>query len=92
LESYSFDKCFIGVNGIHIDYGYTTPDPEEALIKQTAMKLSRQAFILADHSKLNESTFAKIADLQEATIIIDEIDEELLALYEAKTTVEVVKK
>lgn len=91
LQQYSFDKCFIGVNGVHIDFGYTTPDPEEAIIKQTAIHLSQQAFVLADHSKLNESTFAKIAPLQEATMITDETDEELLAMYEAKTTVEVVK-
>lgn len=92
LENYSFDKCFIGVNGIHLDFGYTTPDPEEAMVKSLAMKLSRQAYVLADHSKMNESTFAKIADLQDATIITDELDDELLELYEAKTAIEVVKK
>jgi len=92
LEHYSFDKCFIGVNGIHLEYGYTTPDPEEAMVKSLALKLSRQAYVLADHSKMNESTFAKIADLQDATIITDELDDELLELYEAKTTIEVVKK
>ncbi len=92
LESYSFDKCFIGANGIHLDYGYTTPDPEEAMVKRLAMKLSQHAYILADHSKLNESTFAKIADLEEATLIVDELDEELLELYEAKTAIEVVKR
>ncbi|MBB5325463.1 DeoR family fructose operon transcriptional repressor [Anoxybacillus tepidamans] len=92
LENYSFDKCFIGVNGIHLEYGYTTPDPEEAMVKSLAIKLSRQAYVLADHSKMNESTFAKIADLQDATIITDELDNELLELYEAKTAIEVVKK
>ena len=34
LEQYRFDKCFMGVNGIHSQFGYTTPDPEEAMIKQ----------------------------------------------------------
>ncbi|ANB61305.1 DeoR/GlpR family DNA-binding transcription regulator [Anoxybacteroides amylolyticum] len=92
LEHYSFDKCFIGVNGIHLDFGYTTPDPEEAMVKSLALKLSRQAYVLADHSKMNESTFAKIADLEAATIVTDELDDELLALYEAKTAIEVVKK
>ncbi|MBB3905836.1 DeoR/GlpR family DNA-binding transcription regulator [Anoxybacteroides rupiense] len=92
LENYSFDKCFIGVNGIHLEYGYTTPDPEEAMVKSMAIKLSRQAYVLADHSKINESTFAKIADLPAATIITDELDEELLEQYEAKTEVKVVTK
>ena len=40
LEQYRFDKCFMGVNGIHSQFGYTTPDPEEAMIKQLAISLS----------------------------------------------------
>lgn len=42
LELYRFDKCFMGVNGIHPEFGYTTPDQEEAFIKQTAISLSRR--------------------------------------------------
>jgi DeoR family transcriptional regulator, fructose operon transcriptional repressor len=41
---------------------------------------------------MNESTFAKIADLEEATLITDELDEELLTQYESKTAIEVVTK
>src|SRR4051794_12906122 len=40
LEQYRFDKCFMGVNGIHTQLGYTTPDQEEAMIKQQAINLS----------------------------------------------------
>ena len=36
LKNYRFDKCFMGVNGIHPQFGYTTPDQEEAVIKQFA--------------------------------------------------------
>uniref|UniRef100_C5DAK0 Transcriptional regulator, DeoR family n=1 Tax=Geobacillus sp. (strain WCH70) TaxID=471223 RepID=C5DAK0_GEOSW len=92
LKSYSFDKCFIGANGVHYEYGYTTPDPEEAMVKYTAMQLSQKAYVLADHSKLNESTFAKIAELHEATLITNELAEEWLEPYKAKTAVEVVTK
>jgi DeoR family transcriptional regulator, fructose operon transcriptional repressor len=92
LQSYSFDKCFIGANGVHYEYGYTTPDPEEAMVKHTAMRLAQKAYVLADHSKLNESTFAKIADLHEAILITDQLDEEWQELYKAKTAVEVVAK
>ncbi|MCH1625926.1 DeoR/GlpR family DNA-binding transcription regulator [Ferdinandcohnia quinoae] len=73
LKGYRFDKCFIGVNGIDLHYGYTTPDPEEALLKQTAMSLSREKYIVADHSKFGEVSFAKIAELQEAVIITDKV-------------------
>ncbi|BBW96293.1 DeoR/GlpR family DNA-binding transcription regulator [Geobacillus sp. FSL W8-0032] len=90
LRQYRFDQCFIGANGVHYDYGYTTPDPEEALVKYTAMQLAQRAYVLADHSKLNESAFAKIADLHEAVLITDQLDEDWQQWYEAKTTVEVV--
>lgn len=90
LENYRFDKCFLGVNGIHATYGYTTPDPEEALIKQTAHRLSSETYVLADHTKFNEISFAKIADLHEASIITNENDDDILNSYKAKTSVKVV--
>jgi len=89
LQAYRFDKSFIGVNGIHQDFGYTTPDPEEAQVKQTALHLSQEAFAVADHSKLGEVSFSKIADLKAATLLIDKLDENKAA-YEAKTEVRVV--
>ncbi|OIJ13865.1 DeoR family transcriptional regulator [Anaerobacillus arseniciselenatis] len=90
VKQYRFDKCFIGVNAIHTEYGFTTPDPEEAMVKLNAMNLSQETFVLGDRTKLNEVTFAKIADLKEGTIITDETDEEILAPYIEKTTIKVV--
>ncbi|UQD52363.1 DeoR family transcriptional regulator [Bacillus methanolicus] len=90
LELYRFDKCFMGVNGIHPEFGYTTPDQEEAFIKQTAISLSREAFVLADSSKFSEIAFAKFGDLHEATIITNELDTETSELYKSKTTIKVV--
>ena len=66
LKNYRFDICFLGVNGLHEKYGYTTPDPEEAAIKLLASSLSRKTFVLADHSKINQVSFAKIMDLENA--------------------------
>lgn len=90
LKQYRFDKCFMGVNGIHPEFGFTTPDQEEALIKQTAISLAREAYVLADDSKLFEIGFAKIADLHEAVIITNVNDEESLNEIKSKTMVKVV--
>ena len=90
LELYRFDKCFMGVNGLHPQFGYTTPDQEEAMVKQKAMSLSREVYVLADDSKFSEIAFAKIADLAEATIITNELDDETQAQYENRTTLKVV--
>ncbi|WP_107841130.1 DeoR/GlpR family DNA-binding transcription regulator [Metasolibacillus meyeri] len=91
LKQYRFDKCFIGANGVHLEYGYTTPDPEEAMIKITAIRLAQEAYVLVDDSKFNEVYFAKVADLQEATIITNGIKESLHKALQAQTNVKVVK-
>lgn len=72
LQQYRFDKCFLGVNGIHPDYGFTTPDEEEAHIKELAIQLSREAYVVADYSKIQEVAFAKFADLSQATVVTTE--------------------
>lgn len=90
LEQYRFDKCFLGVNGVHPQSGYTTPDQEEAMVKQKAMGLSREVFALADDSKFSEIFFGKIADLHEAVIITNMLEEDNDAPYSSRTTIKVV--
>ncbi len=90
FDLYRFDKCFLGVNGIHPQFGYTTPDQEEALVKEKALSLSREAFVLADETKFAEIAFAMIASLDAATIITNETDPNLLDQYREKTTIKVV--
>jgi len=87
LDQYRFDRCFLGVNGMHTTLGFTTPDPEEAAIKKRALELSQQCFILADHSKWDETSFSFIAPLQEATIITDIQDETIVERLTEITTV-----
>ncbi|QDI91458.1 DeoR/GlpR transcriptional regulator [Salicibibacter halophilus] len=76
LSEYRFDKCFLGMNGIHEQHGYTTPDPEEAMIKETALQLGSQSYVLVDHSKLGEVSFARVAGLGEAGLIASADGEE----------------
>ncbi|MEH7179795.1 DeoR/GlpR family DNA-binding transcription regulator [Neobacillus vireti] len=90
LEHYRFDKCFMGVNGIHSQFGYTTPDPEEAMVKQLAISLSSEAYVVADESKFSEIAFAKITDLHLATIITNELDPDTKEQYHSKTKIKVV--
>lgn len=71
LQSLRFDKCFIGTNSITAQFGYATPDIEEAHIKQLAIQNSQQSFVLADHSKFKKSSFVHFAQLSAARIITD---------------------
>ncbi|THE13863.1 DeoR/GlpR transcriptional regulator [Bacillus timonensis] len=91
LNLYRFDKCFLGVNGIDLKYGFTTPDPEEALIKQTAMGLAKKSFILADHSKFNEVSFSKVSSFKDAVLITDDgLTKKELTSYQEHINIKVV--
>jgi len=90
LKHYRFDKSFIGVNGIHPQLGFTTPDQEEAHIKNKAITLSREAYVLADDSKFSEVTFSKIADLNTATIITNSLESDIKKQISHLTNIEVI--
>ncbi|GKV70048.1 DeoR family transcriptional regulator [Sporosarcina sp. NCCP-2716] len=81
MNQYRFDKCFLGVNGLHPDYGLTTPDEEEASMKELAIRLSRDAFALVDPSKFQEVSFARFAELDEVTVLTTAAARESLEHY-----------
>lgn len=85
LDMYSFDKCFLGANGIDKEFGYSNADPNESLIKEQVIKRSKEAFIMADRSKFNASSVFKFADLKDATVITDEVPEEFLEIISSIT-------
>lgn len=64
ISQYRFDKCFLGINGIDKEHGLTTPDPDEAYIKQLALQLSDERYILCDSHKFSQVTFARVSDLR----------------------------
>lgn len=87
MDNFRFDKCFLGTNGVDPKLGYTTPDPEEALIKRRAHELSAQTYVLADSSKFGEVTFAKLFDLSEAVLITDTVPERMRTPISKKTKI-----
>ncbi|WP_226670043.1 DeoR/GlpR family DNA-binding transcription regulator [Metabacillus litoralis] len=87
LKNYRFDKCFMGTNAIHYDLGFTTPDPEEAQIKERAIHLSRESYILADHTKFGEVSFSKFSRIEEAKIITTGEPTIQLQKYKEKTEI-----
>ena len=65
LSRYHFSKGFFGTNGIDLMNGFTTPDSEEAAIKELAMERCQMSYVLSDHSKFNKVyhvTFGQIND------------------------------
>lgn len=92
LSQYRFDKCFLGMNGIDQNHGLTTPDPDEAYVKQLALQFSDERFVLCDSDKFSRVTFAKVGDLHGITLITDSgISQEEQQAYSRITTLKVVK-
>ena len=60
IKGIRVDKCFIGVNGIDVNFGFSTPRYEDAEIKNCMIESSVEAFILADKTKLGKVFLAKI--------------------------------
>lgn len=75
LNEFNFTKAFMGMNGVDYKQGYTTPDVEEAAIKKKAIAQSNQSYVLVDVSKLGEVSFAKVADVDECTVITNHLTE-----------------
>lgn len=69
LQSRYFDIAFIGTNGVHPQYGLTTPDEEEAMVKQTAIAQAKRSIVLADPSKFGQISYARFASVTGPEII-----------------------
>lgn len=78
ISHYNFTKGFFGTNGIDIQYGFTTPDSEEAVMKEMALQHSLMAYVLADHSKFQKVTSVQFGNVDEAIIITDHCSDENL--------------
>lgn len=90
LQNYRFDKCFLGVNGFGIKFGYTTPDPEEAAVKHQASEISQKTYVVADHTKYGEVSFSNISAMNQAILITTTLPDGVLNELKQKTTVKVV--
>lgn len=73
LQNYNFTKCFMGANGISLTAGISTPDRNEALVKETAINRSRIAYVLADHSKFDRIASVTFAQTEGVQIITDKL-------------------
>lgn len=76
LERYNFTKAFLGINGITIRQGYTTPDPEEAAIKLKAADQACMTYVLVDSSKFQKVSAITVMPLERAVIITERLPDQ----------------
>lgn len=74
LKKYNFSKSFLGTNGIHINCGYSTMDVDEAIVKKEVINRSFMKFVLADHTKFGKTMPVTFAEIRQACIITDKVE------------------
>ncbi len=79
IKNFNFTKTFMGTNGIDMKTGFTTPDIEEALIKEAAINKSYMAFVLADHTKFERIFPVTFSPIQKCCIITDSLPDRRFA-------------
>ena len=88
LGNLNFSKAFMGTNGIDLKSGFTTPDIEEASVKEAAIKTSYMPFILADRTKFRRVFSVTFAQLRQCCIITDALPD---SKYSSETVIKEVK-
>lgn len=71
LKNFNFSKAFMGTNGIDFKSGFTTPDVEEAMIKEAAVNHAYMAFVLADRTKFRRVFSVTFSPLRKCCVITD---------------------
>ena len=70
LKNLHADKLFLGVDGIHFDYGLMTPNMMEGRVNQIMMQISREVILVTDSSKFGKRSISVISNIRAADKII----------------------
>lgn len=76
LQKYHFTKGFFGTNGADRSFGFTTPDINEAMIKECAMKHTAKPYVLCDSSKFHQISPVGFGEFSLAQVLTDRLPEE----------------
>ncbi len=70
LKNIHVDIFFLGAHAVHASFGITAPTFEKASIKQEMIKAAESVYLVADATKFDQKSFAKICDVDSVTGII----------------------
>ena len=70
LDRYRADKAFLGSSGFTVEKGHTTPNPEDAQVKEAIMRVSEEIYVLVDSSKYGDQCLTRFAHLRDVDLTI----------------------
>lgn len=76
LERYHFTLGFWGTNGATPEAGYTTPDRNEAMVKQVSMEHTARRYVLADATKIGRTSLVTFSAFSNATLVTSPLADE----------------
>lgn len=72
LAKFHFTKGFFGTNGVTVEDGFTTPDIQEATVKEVAVNHTRHRYVLCDSTKFDKTSSVTFAGFSDSEIITDD--------------------
>ena len=74
LERVRVDVAFLGTNGITAEHGFSTPDSEEAAVKEALVRAARRVGVLADSTKVGRDTTVSFAELGDVDVLVTDTE------------------
>ena len=86
LRSVNVDIVFLGVHGMHVRAGFTTPNLLESEANQALIETGGRLVVTADHTKWGVTGVSTIAPFSRADVVISDrgLDEEARSILEAE--------
>jgi DeoR family transcriptional regulator, aga operon transcriptional repressor len=70
LKQLSADKLFLAVDAFDLDFGLSTPNPEESKVNQAMVQIANETILVADSSKFGRRSLSHIVPLSAIDKII----------------------
>jgi DeoR/GlpR family transcriptional regulator of sugar metabolism len=70
IERYRADKAFLGSTGFTAEMGHSTPNPDDAQIKEALIRIADKTFVLVDSSKYGHNCLTSFAHLRDVHLTI----------------------
>jgi DeoR family transcriptional regulator, glycerol-3-phosphate regulon repressor len=78
--------CFVGADGLSVDFGPSANDVESAHFNRQAVQNSREAILLVDHSKFSAPSLFKIVDWEFISRVVTDVcpSQEWMTFFEGR--------
>src|SRR6516162_8635609 len=70
IERYRGDKAFLGSTGFTAEMGHSTPNPDDAQIKEALIRIADKTYVLVDSSKYGHNCLTSFAHLRDIHLTI----------------------